>query len=680
MSYRKSKEIAPEVLHYEDRPESPTPTTANEGPFHLGSLSEILHEACWNGDVEKLRELLDNREAKHFQKINECDSGGQNLLHLVAFWGNLEVAEVLVDYQIDVNALNIMQQRPLDVAMQWGNIDIADLIRNNGGKSMFETRIEMLENTINVLRSELAESREMYRLEKELRIKTEGERDFWIESAHMVQKKWVGAFTDNIISQAKGTEVQSQLFKTAKKRDELNSNWADATQWAAGADFAAKRLWSRMRVAEESKRAAYETVCMAMEEKRVALIDREVALEVRNQSIRLVADAEKSLEVAERSSREAQALAKRMVPYKKKSFQLMRKMGMRKMQKSMKSVFEMCPPKILDGAIATLSYLCEDENSPALPKIDTTPGRSAVKTASAASSKRTGRRNTSVSNDAAAVGRPLTTPTDSENFDVSSWDFASAEGRERSEIRSPPRHLRVGTAPARSGDLIGTHTDEMTSKQRHINARSRRPTTAENGGSGIFRRMFESVRMPQTQVEEDYRRSKGERHRMGLPPEVPFDLLVLDPYGKGVEVLTCTHVRNDSKGFQRLKVTHKKEAADAKTARRIFEEKDMLRKMEWVALQADMRAKEAEKQCKKRERYAKPLSQDSGDKLQWGEGIEVKKLDNWQHADEIQKEERKVKLARAKVEKGRLKDKHNDSDDESEVKPRALNWQTAILD
>lgn len=106
----------------------------------------------------------------------------------------------------------------------------------------------------------------------------------------------------------------------------------------------------------------------------------------------------------------------------------------------------------------------------------------------------------------------------------------------------------------------------------------------------------------------------------------------------------------------------------------------MLRKMEWVALQADMRAKEAEKQSKKRERYAKPLNQDSGDKLQWGEGIGVEKLDDWLHVDEIQKEKRKVKLARAKVEKGRLKDKHNDSDEESEVKPRALNWRTAVID
>ena len=102
MSYRKSKEIAPEVLR---------PETLTKDPFHQNALNEELHLACWNEDLEKIRSLLDTREAKYYNYINETDAGGQNLMHLVSFWGSLPVAELLVEMNIDVNAINIQKQR-----------------------------------------------------------------------------------------------------------------------------------------------------------------------------------------------------------------------------------------------------------------------------------------------------------------------------------------------------------------------------------------------------------------------------------------------------------------------------------------------------------------------------------------------------------------------------------------
>ena len=114
MSYRKSREIAPEVLG---------PETFNESPFHLDGLKEELHLACWNENIDKIKSILETKEAKHYNFVNETDAGGQNLLHLVAFWGSLQVAELLVGLNIDVNAVNVQKQRPLDVALMWGHVE-----------------------------------------------------------------------------------------------------------------------------------------------------------------------------------------------------------------------------------------------------------------------------------------------------------------------------------------------------------------------------------------------------------------------------------------------------------------------------------------------------------------------------------------------------------------------------
>ena len=87
-----------------------------------------------------------------------------------------------------------------------------------------------------------------------------------------------------------------------KKRDDLNDKWADATAWAAGADMVAKRMWSRMRLAEEHERANRECMQMALEERRAALIDRKIALNIRDHAVEAQLLAERTCEVALRSS------------------------------------------------------------------------------------------------------------------------------------------------------------------------------------------------------------------------------------------------------------------------------------------------------------------------------------------------------------------------------------------
>ena len=110
-------------------------------PYHRGALSEELHDAAWREDLNLMRHLVGNDPSL----LEETDTGGQNLLHLAAFWGSLPVAETLVKMNIDVDAVNVHAQRPLDIAMQWGHVNVADCIRTAGGTSIFEDKILRLE-------------------------------------------------------------------------------------------------------------------------------------------------------------------------------------------------------------------------------------------------------------------------------------------------------------------------------------------------------------------------------------------------------------------------------------------------------------------------------------------------------------------------------------------------------
>ena len=240
----------------------------------------------------------------------------------------------------------------------------------------------------------------------------------------------------------------------------------------------------------------------------------------------------------------------------------------------------------------------------------------------------------------------------------------------------------VSTAPLRVSATGGVDpmSDDLKNKSKKISLNAKRPTTASDDpsrGVGIFRRLFDSVRMPRTQAQEDRRRQQGNIHRMGLPPEVPFDLLVLDPYGSGVEVLTCTHVRNDSHGFQRLRVTHKK---DLQIPYRLFKERDLMREMEFNALMAEQKAKLAQQRNARNRRTMIKGGFGQKDKLStYGLSQDVEQLDMWANDKELKKKQKLKKLKRKHVEKRRMQDKYNSSDDESHVMPRKITWENIDL-
>eukprot|EP00943_MAST-04B_sp_MAST-4B-sp1_P002917 g2917.t1 len=422
---------------------------------------------------------------------------------------------------------------------------------------------------------------------------------------------------------------------------------------------------------------------------------------------------------------------------------LMRQLGMKDMREKFKSVFEFCPPKILNGAIQTLANLCEEHDSPALPKMDIRPiifPRMAIVKEEKAGSNKSGmnkrkkkkknilnkNKGKSISGSCETLSKtPLhvasvfhTYKKEEKDGDIGDggneneeqhllpkvihvnamdWNFNSSEGEHSYEEKGGTRnklnekmimdessHTRsVSSAPLRSGITGGVSSisEELKNKSHKISIRANRPTTAENDlycGVGIFRRLFDSVRMPRTQNQEDRRRQKGLKHRMGLPPEVPFDLLVLDPYGSGVEVLTCTHVRNDSHGFQRLRVTHKK---DLQVPYRTFRERDVIRQMEFNALMAERKVKMAQKRnaINRRRKLQVGFDKQKYKLSTYGLTQNVKQLDLWVNEKESTTKCKLKKLKRKQFEKKSFHDKNDSSDDESHVHISKMTWENIDL-
>tara|TARA_A100001015_G_scaffold294276_1_gene371865 strand:+ start:380 stop:553 length:174 start_codon:yes stop_codon:yes gene_type:complete len=57
----------------------------------------------------------------------------------------------------------------------------------------------------------------------------------------------------------------------------------------------------------------------------------------------------------------------------------------------------------------------------------------------------------------------------------------------------------------------------------------------------------------------------------------------------------------------------------------------------------------------------------------------VEQLDMWANDKELKKKQKLKKLKRKHVEKRRIQDKYNSSDDESHVMPRKITWENIDL-
>ena len=67
-----------------------------------------------------------------FKSINETNALGDNALHCVCVWGDLEAAKLLVENGIDINQLGEGSMAPLNMALDFGHTELADYLISQG--------------------------------------------------------------------------------------------------------------------------------------------------------------------------------------------------------------------------------------------------------------------------------------------------------------------------------------------------------------------------------------------------------------------------------------------------------------------------------------------------------------------------------------------------------------------
>jgi ankyrin repeat protein len=67
-----------------------------------------------------------------FSDINACSMTGDNALHCIVRWGDLDAAQTLINAGVDVNKAGDLGYTPLHVACMKGNIELVKLLIDSG--------------------------------------------------------------------------------------------------------------------------------------------------------------------------------------------------------------------------------------------------------------------------------------------------------------------------------------------------------------------------------------------------------------------------------------------------------------------------------------------------------------------------------------------------------------------
>jgi hypothetical protein len=97
--------------------------------------------AAYNGNIEAVKK---NLAAGTDVKVKGGFADGASL-HYAAANGHTEIAELLIHKDADVNAKDEDGGTPLDVAIQFKELETADLLRKHGGKAKKEFKVEAKE-------------------------------------------------------------------------------------------------------------------------------------------------------------------------------------------------------------------------------------------------------------------------------------------------------------------------------------------------------------------------------------------------------------------------------------------------------------------------------------------------------------------------------------------------------
>jgi uncharacterized protein len=105
-------------------------TVVGRAAFKLGFIIMAMNESV----IELLDRIKSTPDFCYvvFDSINATNALGDNALHCVCVWGELESAQLLVSNGIDINQQGEFGFTPLRVAVEFGNFKVAEYLKANG--------------------------------------------------------------------------------------------------------------------------------------------------------------------------------------------------------------------------------------------------------------------------------------------------------------------------------------------------------------------------------------------------------------------------------------------------------------------------------------------------------------------------------------------------------------------
>ena len=119
-------------------PEPPTTKVQVRGSDREGELDGPILAAAYNGNIEAVKQHL---AAGTDVNVKGGFADGTPL-HYAAANGHKEIAELLIEKGADVKAKDEGGKTPLDVAIQFKELEITNLLRVIGGKTGEELKAE----------------------------------------------------------------------------------------------------------------------------------------------------------------------------------------------------------------------------------------------------------------------------------------------------------------------------------------------------------------------------------------------------------------------------------------------------------------------------------------------------------------------------------------------------------
>ena len=102
----------------------------DEGIEQNTFFAEEIFDAARNGEVEKIRQLLDNDK----NLLNSKDQSGKTPLHFASQYGHFDMVKILIERGAEVNVENNNGETPLHYASAYGQENVAEFLISNGAE------------------------------------------------------------------------------------------------------------------------------------------------------------------------------------------------------------------------------------------------------------------------------------------------------------------------------------------------------------------------------------------------------------------------------------------------------------------------------------------------------------------------------------------------------------------